>query len=644
MKNLLLAFLLVFMFTGVASAGWLSGYTYRTKVTVTNPADRYKISLTSGELDFTKAEADGEDIRFTLSDGITLVDYWFETYDSSAQTADIWIEDTSNDTTLYLYYGDSSASYVSNMDDTFTDFHDDFGVWKRYGTVIDTVGGISDGAGEPSLLFEGSPQVIADTGQTVFKMWYGTIFDTTGSGITYAESNDGKTWTTHANNVLTNLDNYARQHVLKVDSTYYMYVTELVNQTDVDLFTSPDGINWTLDTSTVLTVGAGGAWDDANIGNFYVWKEATNDWRMIYEGKGTVWALGYATATSPGGAWTKSGSNPVISETGSRGSPFIKKIGSTYYLWCHGTATGGLPTDLYKYSSTNLTSWTAIPSTDTTTMARYGADEGEGSAVGQIADPNLIEFKGRSYLFYTANDDGSGTSSIVKLAIADMDLNTLSTSNEDNLDTTNNWTTHFVSSGAARVNDSNAIIDAPTTDDIAIIKGKTSYGAGKTIEFRVRTLDSIDNNFTRAGLSTDVDSTLSNQISIWTYHANDADGAAYGITYHNTTAGTQISEANKSSTVFRNYKIERINSNSTKFYVDDSLIDGGEITDQIPDEDLPAWFFHEVNVNGIGKSEIEWVFIRPYNSTEPTVLFGSEEVSPALIHKLYFPCARPYPC
>ena len=599
--------------------GWLSGYTYRTKLTVTNPADRYKISLTSGELDFAKAEADGEDIRLTLSDGTTLVDYWFETYDSSAQTADIWIEDTSNDTTLYLYYGDSSASYVSNMDDTFTDFHDDFGVWKREGVVLEGTEAweIAGGARvhEPTVIREGNAQILSGT---VFKMWYAAGSP---SKIGYAESTDGKTWTKYASNPVLAGD-IARPFVMKDGNTYYMTVAP-TGDTQIDIYTSSDGLSWTLGAASIVAK-EGVGWENDNVAGTYIWKEAANDWRMIYEARGTVWALGYATATSPTGTWTKSGSNPVISETGSRGGPFIIKVGSTYYLWCHGSPTGASPLDIYSYTSTDLTTWIARAS-GSTVFQRYTANEGINDALGQIGDAHLIEYKGRMFLYYTALPVGGSTPVRIKLAIAPIDLDALILTNEDNLDTTNNWTTHFVSSGAARVNDSNAIIDAPTTDDIASIQGKTSYGAGKTIEFRVRTLDSIDNNFTRAGLSTDVDATLSNQIAIWTYHTNDADGLARGKTFHNTTAGTIISEANKSSTVFRNYKIERINSNSTKFYVDDSLIDGGEITDQIPDEDLPPWFYHQVNVDGIGKSEIEWVFVRPYNSTEPTVSFGSEE-------------------
>ena len=71
----------------------------------------------------TDCEADYKDLRFTASDGTTLLDYWIESYDASS--AVIWIEfdsiDTS-DTIFYMYYGNAGASAVSNGENTFIFF------------------------------------------------------------------------------------------------------------------------------------------------------------------------------------------------------------------------------------------------------------------------------------------------------------------------------------------------------------------------------------------------------------------------------------------------------------------------------------------------------------------------------------------
>jgi len=67
------------------------------------------------------------DIRFTTSDGTTLLDYWIESSDSN--TATVWVELDSvpaspSKTTFYLFYGNSSATSLSNGANTFNFFED----------------------------------------------------------------------------------------------------------------------------------------------------------------------------------------------------------------------------------------------------------------------------------------------------------------------------------------------------------------------------------------------------------------------------------------------------------------------------------------------------------------------------------------
>jgi hypothetical protein len=79
--------------------------------------------------------SDGGDIRFTDSDGVTLLNYWIESGIGTNNTR-IWVKvpsiPPSSKKTIYLYYGNPSATSLSNGDDTF-DFFDDF-----LGTSLDT--------------------------------------------------------------------------------------------------------------------------------------------------------------------------------------------------------------------------------------------------------------------------------------------------------------------------------------------------------------------------------------------------------------------------------------------------------------------------------------------------------------------------
>jgi hypothetical protein len=132
----------------VTLPGWLSGWAYR-KSHVINPASgagtNYQIRVTvhygsgidSGEHVYLngKCRADFGDIRFTRSDGVTLLDYWMQEKMDS-EYAVFWVEIaddlSSNPVTIYIYYGKSDATTTSSIDATFI-FGDDF----RLDTTID---------------------------------------------------------------------------------------------------------------------------------------------------------------------------------------------------------------------------------------------------------------------------------------------------------------------------------------------------------------------------------------------------------------------------------------------------------------------------------------------------------------------------
>lgn len=286
-------------------------------------------------------------------------------------------------------------------------------IWTLRGAVLSGVApDETNNVQEPTALYEGNPQILA--GPNVFKLWYKSGWAT--PYLHYAESADGLTWTKYASNPL--LSNVEQPFIFKDGATYHLYFILHDTVTRMDHYTSADGLSWTLAQASALTTGAGGAWDDEKLGNSCIWKEGASDWRMIYEACKTtdhIWKLGYATS-SDGNSWSKSGSNPVVSETGSVGGPFVyKRAASDYWCWAHHSISGTVPTDLCRYLSSNLTTWTRNPISNT--LVR-GAGEGNSGSVGQLADPSIIEVSGTTYLFYGANADGSAATghSQIKLA------------------------------------------------------------------------------------------------------------------------------------------------------------------------------------------------------------------------------------
>ncbi len=100
---------------------WLSGWKYRETLTI-NATDvdsdvtdfHYLVYLDSSNFNFGEAQSNGYDIRFTSSDGTTLLNYIREKHDATNQVAiyhvKIPLVSSSSDTIIYMYYGNSAAS------------------------------------------------------------------------------------------------------------------------------------------------------------------------------------------------------------------------------------------------------------------------------------------------------------------------------------------------------------------------------------------------------------------------------------------------------------------------------------------------------------------------------------------------------
>jgi len=124
-----------------ASPGWLTGWSYRKGHVInsaTGAGTNYQVRIVvhkssgtdNGEDVYvgTNVRDDFGDVRFTDDNGITPLDYWMETYTSGVE-ATFWVEIKDNlssqDQTIYVYYGKSGATTTSNGTATF-EFFDDF--------------------------------------------------------------------------------------------------------------------------------------------------------------------------------------------------------------------------------------------------------------------------------------------------------------------------------------------------------------------------------------------------------------------------------------------------------------------------------------------------------------------------------------
>lgn len=143
-------FFVLFLFVGNAraSAAWLSGWNYRKQITITGQSGagtNFQVKLKIGESSgssgadfnlggvststFPSGKNAGGDLRFTSSDGQTLLNFWVESIASSTpnRTATLWVKvsaDLGSDQNIYVYYGNGSAANGSSGDNTFILFDD----------------------------------------------------------------------------------------------------------------------------------------------------------------------------------------------------------------------------------------------------------------------------------------------------------------------------------------------------------------------------------------------------------------------------------------------------------------------------------------------------------------------------------------
>jgi hypothetical protein len=118
-----------------SASGWLNDWSYR-KAHVINSASgagiNYQIKIRahygngtdSGEDVYlnTHSRTDFGDVRFTDDDGTTELDYWMEEK-VDGNSAVFWVEVvddlSSQDQTIYIYYGNNDATTISNGENTF---------------------------------------------------------------------------------------------------------------------------------------------------------------------------------------------------------------------------------------------------------------------------------------------------------------------------------------------------------------------------------------------------------------------------------------------------------------------------------------------------------------------------------------------
>ncbi len=313
---------------GLATASdWMGDWDYRRPLSIVNrctgPQADYPVMLMiDSSFDFSKTRGDGGDIRFTLSDGTTLLPFWIEDWNVSNETGCLWVnipELTDVDTSFFMYYGNPAEVTTVDPSETFVlyDGFEDYSLGGAPGGSTVNPGEWTRHAGNP-VLIEGSTGAWDDHGATFSSVIY---------------------------------DSLAAEFRM-----YYHGFSGGTHQ--IGLATSPDGLSWTKYAGNPVMTPGPASWDNNSVRVPMVWKEGDTDYRMIYTGNGSGgMQVGYATSTD-GITWSKHASNPVFNDptwaTGATENWGVMKVGGEYLMWYSnfGMRQSGIAV------STDLVNWT----------------------------------------------------------------------------------------------------------------------------------------------------------------------------------------------------------------------------------------------------------------------------------------------
>lgn len=153
-SNNLWGFSILTDYSHINSTWWNSSYQYKIPINISNTYGNLvnypvNISFTSANVNYSKMLSSGCDLRFT--DNLSnLLNHYIETWNASGTTS-VWVNVSSllnnTNTTVYMYYGNSSATCTGNVSKVF-DIYDNFStnnnntLWNMTGNMyVNTTAG-----------------------------------------------------------------------------------------------------------------------------------------------------------------------------------------------------------------------------------------------------------------------------------------------------------------------------------------------------------------------------------------------------------------------------------------------------------------------------------------------------------------------
>jgi uncharacterized repeat protein (TIGR01451 family) len=618
--------------TDLSQAAWMNtSWSYRRFYKVSCPCGHqvsdYQVKITlDNTFNFEGAKTDGSDIRVTGIDGTTQIPFWIEHWDRTNQLATIWVKLSQlpiSGSAVFLYYGNANPPAQPLVETP------PIGPWTRAaGNPI-----IPAGATGTSLLAE---NIVYDSATAKYWMALANYSQSSIALVSSTDPTNATAWIWEGNVIFPSVYFSGAPHLVHQGDLWYLFYADRPNLMVAD---SPNvGGPY---THNRIILSPTETWEAFRVDEPYVFQRNDGKWVLIYmaDAGSTTEQVGFATADTIDGTYTKSSLNPVLAfgptgsfDAGTIADPWVVEYYGTYYLGYTVSPTKSSPWQTAYATTTDWITFTKHGVTFPLAASGWDSVNAFRGAVIRIGNTYVLSYTGDGYQMGIATQpvfrrDPFNEPAAVFPFYDDF--------NDGSFDATK-W---YIDSGSSsQISETGGTLtltaSGQTLGQYVKIQGQTTFGMDYMVE----------------GYASHPQWGALNMISEIGLVGSGTSGDKVRIAddFHNTVNWERQSTLSTTpddpwttmgiaaDTAWHTFRVYRTSGtpNIAGFQIDNTL----ETTSfTVPISNLPPFLMSFGNTN---QMVVDWIRVRRWCGSEPTLTAGNEQSHPTGVDLNYFRAYR----